>query len=351
MARRFIIGSLIASTALLSATLWVVFRPVTNFSEDKKVIYLYSGKATLDELSGILKDSQIIYKNTPLRFFAGIMQLEKKLKPGKYVIGKGMSLKDILSMLRRNEQEPVRLVIIKFRTPEQFASFIGKRMECDSAAMLRVLRDPALLKELRIDSNTWMTAVIPNTYEFYWTTPPEQVLRKLWAEQKRFWTEDRLAKAAAKQLSPQEIYTLASILDEETNANAEKDTMASVYLNRLRNKIPLQADPTVKFALKDFGLRRIYHVHLETTSLYNTYKYPGLPPGPICTPSIASLEAVLNAPETEYLYFVARSDFSGRHVFSKTYSEHRQNAKLYQRALNEQQRIRAEREKARENNE
>lgn len=349
MARRIIIRSLIAFAALLSVAFWMIYRPVTNFTEDKKVIYLSSGKATLDELSGILTDSQVIYKNTPLRFFASLIQLEKKLKPGKYVIEKGMSLKGILMMLRRNEQEPVRLVILKFRTPEQFAAFISKRMECDSVAMIRVLRDPALLTELRIDSTTWMTAIIPNTYEFYWTTPPEQILRKLWTEQKRFWTEDRLTKAAAKQLSPQEIYTLASILDEETNANVEKDTMASVYLNRIRKNIPLQADPTIKFALKDFGLRRIYHKHLDTESPYNTYRYAGLPPGPICTPSIASLEAVLNAPETEYLYFVARSDFSGRHVFSKTYEEHRQNAKQYQRALNEQQRIRAEREKAKEN--
>lgn len=343
--RKSILLLLSAFLILLLLALWWGMRPVTDFTEDKKILYLRTEQTSLETLHTQLTDSHIIKKNTPFLLLAGWMGMDGKINPGKYAVRRGMNLPAILRMLRNNEQAPVKIVINKFRTPEQLAGFIGKRLECDSTKMAELLHDTSFLNQWGLDTNTWMTAIIPNTYEFYWSVTAEQVFRRLHNEQKKFWTEERLGKAASKQMAPLQVYILASILDEETNANEEKDTMASVYINRIRQNIPLQADPTVKFALKDFSLKRIYKKHLQTPSPYNTYINTGLPPGPICTPSIPSLDAVLNAPETEYIYFVAKSDFSGRHVFSKDYDMHRQHAKNYQRALNEQQRIREAREK------
>jgi UPF0755 protein len=169
-------------------------------------------------------------------------------------------------------------------------------------------------------------------------------MKKLFSEKKNYWNEERKKLAAERKLNETTAYILASIVEEETRDNEEKDTIASVYLNRYYKGMRLQADPTVKFALRDFGLKRIYEKHLAVESPYNTYRNAGLPPGPICTPSIQTLEAVLHAPSTNYLYFVAKSDFSGRHVFSETYEQHLRYAKEFQRALDKQQQIKAAKE-------
>jgi UPF0755 protein len=179
-----------------------------------------------------------------------------------------------------------------------------------------------------------MTIVLPDTYTYFWNTTPEKVLQKMAEETKEYWTAERKQLAASKGLTPIQAHILASIVEEETTNNEEKGTVASVYLNRIRIGMPLQADPTIKFAMRDFGLRRIYEKYLFVESPYNTYRNKGLPPGPICTPSKTTLNAVLNAPQTEYLYFVASPDFKQQHDFSVTYQEHLQKAKKYQEALN-----------------
>ncbi|HVG14413.1 MAG TPA: endolytic transglycosylase MltG, partial [Chitinophagaceae bacterium] len=178
-----------------------------------------------------------------------------------------------------------------------------------------------------------MSVVLPDTYTFFWDTKPGTVYKKLADESEKFWTSERIEKAKSLQLTPAEAYTLASIVDEESNAMAEKGNIASVYLNRVHKGMPLQADPTIRFALNDFTIKRIYGDHLNVASPYNTYRNKGLPPGPICTPSKKTIDAVLNAPSTDYIYFVADSSFNGRHLFSATYEEHLQKARWYQEAF------------------
>jgi UPF0755 protein len=186
-----------------------------------------------------------------------------------------------------------------------------------------------------------MSLIIPNTYSLYWNTTPSKILDKLAGEKEKFWTPERLAKARAQHLTPLQVYTMASIVEEETNKDDDKGKIASVYINRLANGMKLQADPTVKFALKDFGLKRILFKHLSYDSPFNTYQNGGLPPGPICTPSVTTIDAVLNAPQTNYIYFVAKPDFSGYSNFASTYSEHMIFAKAYQQALDSLVRVKA----------
>jgi UPF0755 protein len=239
-------------------------------------------------------------------------------------------------MLRNNQQVPAKLVINKLRLSEDLAKVIGKNFEVDSSDVISFLNNPDSLQKLGVNENTLMTIVIPDTYTLNWTSSVGKIMSRLKTEQENFWKKNsRNEKAQSLGLSTDQVYTIASIVEEETNQQPEKGTVASVYINRYVKGMPLGADPTIKFALKDFGLRRIYEKHLQVESPYNTYRNAGLPPGPICTPSSKTIDAVLTAPKTDYLFFVAKSDFSGYHTFSTTYAEHLQNARIYQRALDE----------------
>jgi UPF0755 protein len=241
----------------------------------------------------------------------------------------------ILRELRNGRQEPVKLVIVKFRTKEALAGAISRKLEIDSTSFLSFLKSNDSLKSFGLDSNTAMTALFPDSYTYFWNTTPSKVFRKFHEASEKIWTDERKQKAAQHNLSPAQAYILASIIEEETNDASDKPIMASVYMNRLAKGIRLGADPTVKFAMKNFELKRIYEKHTQFESPYNTYLHAGLPPGPICTPSSETLDAVLNAPSTDYLFFVANSDFSGKHIFTSTYPEHLKYARLYQDALNE----------------
>ncbi len=239
-------------------------------------------------------------------------------------------------MLRYNQQATVKLVINKLRKVENLAHLIGKNFEVDSTEVMSFIQNTDSLLKFNVDSNTIMTLVIPNTYEFYWSTSTGKIFLKLSVERDAFWRRNnRSKKAEAMDLTPNQVYTIASIVEEETNKNDEKGNVASVYLNRYYKGMPLGADPTIKFALKDFSLKRIYFKHLAVQSPYNTYRNKWLPPGPICTPSTKTIDAVLDAPKTDYLFFVAKSDFSGYHTFSTSFAEHRKNAQVYQKALDE----------------
>jgi UPF0755 protein len=230
----------------------------------------------------------------------------------------------------------VNLVINKLRTPEDLARVIAKNFEADSSDVMSFLTNSDSLRRLDVDENTLMTLVIPNTYTMFWNTTTGRILRRLKTEKEDFWKRNnRMAKAEALGFTPTQVYTIASIVEEETNKHDEKGNVASVYINRYHKGMRLGADPTVKFALKDFGLKRIYEKHLQVESPYNTYRVSGLPPGPICTPSSKTIDAVLNAPKTDYTFFVAKSDFSGYHTFSTNYAQHLQYAKEYQKALDE----------------
>ena len=256
------------------------------------------------------------------------------IKPGHYILKNGMSNQQLCNMLISGRQTPVKVTFNNMRDISMLAGRISQQIEADSIGIVEYLNDAAHLAELGFNQQTIPSLFLPNTYEFYWNTDAAQFVEKMKSEYDKYWNEERLGKAKDIALSPVQVSTLASIVDKETNKTDEMARIAGVYLNRLRNGWLLQADPTLVFASGDFELKRVLNVHKEIESPYNTYKYPGLPPGPICIPSLASINAVLNAEKHNYYYFCAKEDFSGYHVFAKTLTEHNRNADRYQRALN-----------------
>ena len=272
-----------------------------------------------------------------LKGFAPLMKhykYDSRVKPGNYAIRPGDSMRDICLRLLSGNQTPIRLVVPSVRTIDRLAGAVAKQLMTDSTSIAKLLTDQALIDSLGYTTETFPTLFLPNTYEVYWTMTPEQFISRMAKEHKRFWNADRLAKAKAQGLTPEQASTLASIVDEETNKNDEKPLVAGLYLNRLQRGILLQADPTVKYAHGKFELRRILLTHLTIDSPYNTYKYAGLPPGPIRIPSIAGIESVLNPAKHNYIYMCAKEDFSGYHNFATTLSQHNANARRYQQALN-----------------
>ena len=257
----------------------------------------------------------------------------RNVKPGRYKLTKGMSVYALVKMLRSGNQQPVSFVVIKIRTKEDLARRAGAAFECDSASMIAFLNNNDSLRSYGLDSNTVMAAVMPYTYSINWNSSPGRIFRQFYTSYKTFWNEERTQKAAAMNMTPLQVMTLASVVEEETNRKDDKYNIASVYLNRLKTDMPMQACPTVKFALKNFGLKRVLQVHTQTPSPFNTYIHRGLPPGPICTPSVESIDAVLDAPQTQYLYFVASSNFDGSTVFTTNLDDHNKYAHIYQKAL------------------
>ena len=236
--------------------------------------------------------------------------------------------------LKNGLQASVRLTIPSVRTADKLAGALSRKLMADSASIYEKLTDTATCRKYGYTPETMLCMFIPNTYEVYWNTSVDKLLDKMNSESKKFWNFERTQKAEAMGLTKEEVITLASIVDEETAVDAEKPMVAGMYYNRLKANMPLQADPTIKFALKDFDIRRIYHKMLTVNSPYNTYRNTGLPPGPIRIPSVAGIDAVLNHVHHNYIYMCAKEDFSGTHNFAETYEEHLQNAAKYSDALN-----------------
>lgn len=258
------------------------------------------------------------------------------IKPGHYILKDGMSNYQLVSMLRSGRQTPVKVVFNNIRTVEQLAGRISQQIEADSVSILNELRNDSCLKAEGFNQYNYASLFIPNTYEFYWNIDARGFVKKMKREYENFWNESRRGKAEHQNITPLQVSVLASIVDKETTKVSEMRTIAGVYMNRLKKRMALQADPTLVFALGDFEIHRVLDVHKEIESPYNTYKYAGLPPGPICIPSIAAIDAVLNAEEHKYFYFCAKDDLSGSHVFAKNLGEHNANAEKYRRALNKQ---------------
>ena len=320
---------------------WLFLGSATGFSGEKETLYIRSASPTKKSVIDSLAANKIMNHEVVFEWLAERMGYWDNIRPGKYEIKKGTSALSLVRMLRNGQQTPVNLVIRKLRTKEDLARLVGYRFECDSAAMLAFLSGSnEAFTKAGLTPETVMTVVLPDTYTYLWNTTPEKIFSKLQQESNKFWTTERKKKASQLGLTPVTATILASIVEEETTAQKEKGTVASVYLNRIAKGMPLQADPTVKFALKDFGLKRIYEKHLSVESPYNTYRNTGLPPGPICTPQKKTIEAVIAAPQTEFIYFVASPAFDGTHDFSVTYGEHLLKAKKYQQALNRQDSIR-----------
>ena len=255
-------------------------------------------------------------------------------RTGRYAIAPGESTLNVMRKMKNGQQVPVMLTIPESRTMEKLAATLGRKLMIDSVEIATALTDNDYCQRWGYDTCTIAALFVPNTYEVYWNMTLDRLMERMVKEHAAFWNAERLAKAEAAGLTPNEVCTLASIVDEETANTAEKPMIAGMYINRLRTDMPLQADPTVKFAMKNFALRRIYRDMLLFDSPYNTYCNVGLPPGPIKIASVKGIDAVLNYVEHEYLYMCAKEDFSGTHNFAVTYNEHLRNAARYAAALN-----------------
>lgn len=271
---------------------------------------------------------------TGMKMLAKLKDYGENIYTGAYKITPEMTVLETFRMLKSGRQTPVKLIVPSVRTIDKLSSRVAEQIMADSASITALLNDSNYLASLGYDKATIPALFIPNTYEVYWNMTAEGFIKRMIRENRIFWNTERTAKAKALDMTPVEICTLASIVDEETANNAEKPLVAGLYINRLKRGMLLQADPTVKFSLQDFGLRRILFKHLETDSPYNTYKYAGLPPGPIRIASVAGINSVLNYSKHNYIYMCAKEDFSGTHNFASTLSEHNINARKYQQALN-----------------
>lgn len=314
---------------------WVFLGSATGFNGDVKYLYIPSDNPTPETVMRLLEKDTLVKHPRGFKFLADRMDYWTKIRPGKYKISQGESVLSIVRKLRNGRQEQVNLVIVKFRTREALAGAMGRKLEADSASLLAFMNNADSLRPYGVDTNTVMSLIIPDTYSHFWTTTPRKVFNKFFEEYKATWTDERKQKAAAHNLTPTGAYILASIIEEETNDKNDKPLIASVYLNRIKKGMRLEADPTVKFGLRDFDIKRVYNIHTARENPYNTYRNFGLPPGPICTPSLETIDAVLNSPDTEYIFFVAKSDFSGSHVFTTNYEDHMKYAREYHQAYDQ----------------
>ena len=333
MKKKIILGSLVLILLVTGFIGYKLFSPAVS-NKQGNYFYIKNGE-TLAGVKEELKFNQFISADG---FDLACKLLKfKKVKPGRYKLKEGMSLYRLIKMLRNGEQTDVKLVINKERTKEQFAGKFGPGKKFDSAfdslQMINFLKNNDSLKKYGVDSNTALSIIMPYTYNTKWNSTPDKIFQQFYTAYQKFWTSERKIKADTLHLTPLQVISLASIVEEETNKKADKYNIASTYLNRIRIGMKLQADPTVKFAMKNFALKRVLGVHLKTDSPYNTYMYAGIPPGPICTPSPETIDAVLDAPKTEYLYFVASHKFDGTSVFTTNFNDHLKYARLYQQEL------------------
>ncbi len=323
-------GIIIAVSAIL--IWWIFFTGSVSPAGGKAIIYIpekSSYQQVLDTLSA----------NLEIRNIRNLDRVAKKkkypelVKPGRYVVEDKISYIELINMLRAGRQEPVNVTFNNIRNIYELAEKVGGQIEADSADIADFLSNPENYKKDGFTKENVISVFIPNTYEFYWNTSAEGFYRRMLREYNKFWDGERDRKAALLGLTRTEVSILASIVDDEVVKADEKPRIAGVYLNRMKNGMPLQACPTIKFALNDFTITRVLKHHLEIDSPYNTYKYKGFPPGPIGCPTIEGIDAVLNAEKHNYFYFAAKADFSGYHNFSRTIAEHNRYADQYQKEL------------------
>ncbi|WP_316760465.1 endolytic transglycosylase MltG [Pedobacter aquatilis] len=309
----------------------VYFAP--NVTENQKYLYIKTG-SNYDDLITNLKTKDILNSPSSFATAAGKMNLPTSLKPGRYRLKKGMTNRTLVNMIKAGNQEPVKLKFQNIRKKENFAAYLASNLEADSLGFISVLDSTSLISKYGFNQDNVYAMFIPNTYEMYWNVSPSEFMERMHKEYDKFWTAERKQKAASLNLTPAQVYTLASIVDAEALYDKEMPIIAGLYLNRLNKGILLQADPTVIFANNDFTVKRVTNKLLQVQSLYNTYKYAGLPPGPIMMPSITAIDAVLNRQQNDFIYMCAKEDFSGYHNFAATKAEHEINAKKYREALN-----------------
>lgn len=311
----------------------VIYTPNILVEKDDQLFDIPRG-TTFKMLQNKLDREYIVNDLVSFSLLAKLKDFDTQIKPGMYQLKKDMSNMDAINLLRSGAQTPVKLTFSNARLLEQLSTKLSYNLDIDSAEMASVLLSDTTAEYYGFNERTFISMFIPNTYEVYWTSTPKGILDRMKQEYDRYWSDERVEKASSLNMTKVEVATLASIVQSETNKVDEAATIAGVYINRLKRRMPLQADPTLVFAIGDFSIRRILNKDKEFDSPYNTYKNYGLPPGPIKMSSIWALNAVLDHENHSYLYFCAKEDFSGYHTYAKTLSQHNINARKFQRALN-----------------
>lgn len=317
---------------------WIIYDKIygnnVNLGGKKQEIIYIPHDAGFKTLVDTLESKNILKNTGSFRMVAKRKGLDQKIKPGRYRITQGMSNNDLCNMFRSGNQYPLSITFNNIRTRDELAEKVGGKLEIGTEKLKEVLNNEEFLKKYGLNKDNITVIFIPNTYEIYWNISAEEFVDRMYKEYQKFWTNERTKKAEAAGLTPVEVSVLASIVQAETNKWDEMPRVAGVYINRLHRGMLLQADPTVVFAIGDFTIKRVLKRHLEFDSPYNTYKYPGLPPGPINLPNPKTIDKVLDYEKHSYIYFCAKEDFSGYHNFAVTASEHSRNAQRYQQALN-----------------
>ena len=331
----WIAGGAVILTATFLVTLfytWISAPSLVRTDQDSLYFFVHTGWEYPDVYQEIRTAGFLKYEKG-FDWVAKRKSYPELVKPGRYLLLKNMSNSDMVNLLRSGRQSEVSLVFNTTRYFDRLAGVIARQLEADSASLLAAFRDTARMQSYGFTPTNWAAMFVPNTYRFLWNTNADQFLDRMKREFDAFWNEDRMNKLQEIGLDRFEVVTLASIVQEETFKPDEMPRVAGTYMNRLKKGIRLQADPTVIFAIGDYTIRRVLHRHLIIDSPYNTYKYAGLPPGPIRIPSMQAIDACLNYEKHEYIYFCAREDFSGYHSFAKSYSEHLKNARRYRKAI------------------
>ncbi len=310
------------------------FSPNALIDKDEPYVLKIPSNATFQMVSDSLYQNDVLHDIITFSFVAKVTGYQSNVKPGLYTIPAKTTNLNLVRMLRSGNQTPVRMTFNNVRTKEDLAEKISRNLEISENQFLQLLTDSVYIRKFGFEEETIMSMFIPNTYEVWWNITAESLFDRMHTEYGKFWSDERKQKAQNIGLEPVQVSTLASIVQAETQKSDERPKVAGVYMNRLQMNMPLQADPTLVFAVGDFSIKRVLHVHKEIDSPYNTYKYTGLPPGPINLPEISALDAVLAYEDHKYIYFCARDDFSGYHAFATNLNDHLNNARRYQTALN-----------------
>ena len=329
---QFIFVLILVLVVVIFTAYQYVFTPNILVEKEDTNIYI-TERTDFQKLLKYTVEQGIVIDPISFGVLAKLMDYQENIKPGKYLLKKNMTNIEAIRLLRSGAQDPVMLQFSQARLPENVAGKLAKDIIADSATLSQLIKSQEVAVSYGFDTNTFISMFIPNTYQVWWTYDEKELLDRMKTEYDRFWNDERKAKAEKLGLSQKEVSTLASIVQAETYQPTEKPMVAGLYLNRLRQGIPLQADPTLIFSSKDFTIKQVLNIHKEVDSPYNTYKYAGLPPGPINLPAISSIDAVLNAADHEFIFMCAKGDCSGFHNFAKTNSEHNRNRVIYKTNL------------------
>ncbi len=335
--RKIVVIGLLCLVLIGSVLAWlgyayVVKDNVVDIPEANHDLYIGAGWTYDSLLNGL---DAILISKTSFDRVAKEMNLPNKIRPGKYEIVCDLGNRDLINMLRSGQTKDVKVILTGSIARNQIFSKIAEPLEIDSLDLMNMFKNDSLVESLGYNTESWPCLFIANTYFFNWATAADQVVQRFVTEHLAFWDDERSTKAQEIDLTPNEVVILASIVDSETMMDTEMPMIAGVYLNRLQQNWPLGADPTIRYLINEEGRQRVLYKDLEVESPYNTYKNLGLPPGPILLPSTKAIDAVLNAANTEFMFFCAKADFSGYHSFAKTNAQHERNRSAYRRALNQ----------------